>query len=398
MPALSPLKKQWKHIRRRVFNQVHQQNLIFNTCWEDPRCDRALLGINSKSRVITITSAGCNAFDYLLDNPKMLYCADTNPSQNALMELKMAIFRTASFEDLELLFGQGYHPYAHTLYHDSLRPTLSDNAQHFWDKRIIYFQNKQKGGSFYFYGTAGRFAWYFNQFLRAHPSLKRDSQKLLQAETLEEQAELYYKLEPRLLPGLIQWLLRRQATLSLLGIPPAQHRLIQKDYHDGIGGYIKDCLRRVFTQTYLPHNYFWHLYMTGRYRCTHRPNYLKPENFEIIRQRLSNIQLRTNSITSLLKTEPGSYTHFILLDHQDWLAEHQPGALAEEWDLLARNAPPGARTLMRSAASAVTYLPPVAYEHFRFQKFNPGEEPYMDRVGTYQSTYLGIRQGENSIS
>lgn len=397
MPTQDLMKKiKWEHVRQRLFNQVHRQHLIYNTCWEDPRCDRALLDINSKSRVITITSAGCNAFDYLLDSPQALYCLDTNPRQNALMELKMAVFREASFQDLDQLFGQGYHPQAHSLYHQSLRDALSPHAQGFWDKRISCFQNKQKGGSFYFSGTAGRFAWYFNQFLRANPGLNKASQKFLQAGSLAEQAEQYYNLEPRLLPGLLQWLLRRQVTLSMLGIPPAQRRLIQKDFPDGIGGYIKDCLRRVFTQTYLPHNYFWLVYMAGRYPDEHRPNYLKPGHFETIRRQLSKIHLHTTSITAFLKTEPEPCTHFILLDHQDWLAEHQPGALTDEWNLIAQKALPGARTLMRSAASEVNFLPSLAYEHFRFQKFRPGEEPFIDRVGTYQSTYLGIKPIKNS--
>jgi len=48
------------------FRHVHGSRLIYNTCWEDPRADRALLGVGRGARIAMITSAGCNALDYLL--------------------------------------------------------------------------------------------------------------------------------------------------------------------------------------------------------------------------------------------------------------------------------------------------------------------------------------------
>ncbi|MBK8429192.1 MAG: DUF3419 family protein [Lewinellaceae bacterium] len=37
-------------ISERVFSQIHSTHLVYNTCWEDPRCDRNLLNINEKAR------------------------------------------------------------------------------------------------------------------------------------------------------------------------------------------------------------------------------------------------------------------------------------------------------------------------------------------------------------
>jgi len=55
-----------------LFRQVHGRTLIYNTCWEDPRLDRKMLGLGPESRVVMITSAGCSALDYLLDDPTMI--------------------------------------------------------------------------------------------------------------------------------------------------------------------------------------------------------------------------------------------------------------------------------------------------------------------------------------
>ena len=53
-------------VSRRVFQFVHGNNLVYNTCWEDPRLDRQALNLSSADRLLVISSAGCNALDYLL--------------------------------------------------------------------------------------------------------------------------------------------------------------------------------------------------------------------------------------------------------------------------------------------------------------------------------------------
>ena len=73
-------------ISEKVFQRIHGNNLVYNTCWEDPRCDRQLLQLDAQSRVVMLTSAGCNALDYLLDDPTEVHCVDLNPRQNALLD------------------------------------------------------------------------------------------------------------------------------------------------------------------------------------------------------------------------------------------------------------------------------------------------------------------------
>ena len=79
----SPLEK----ISSRLFAAVHDRNLIYNTCWEDPALDRVALDFRPDDRVLVITSAGCNALDYLLAGPAEVNAVDMNPRQNALLEL-----------------------------------------------------------------------------------------------------------------------------------------------------------------------------------------------------------------------------------------------------------------------------------------------------------------------
>ena len=91
-------------ISRRVFNAVHRNNLVYNTCWEDPRLDRVALDLSADDNILVITSAGCNALDYALTEPNHVYAVDMNPRQNALLELKIAGIKNLQFEDFFAMF------------------------------------------------------------------------------------------------------------------------------------------------------------------------------------------------------------------------------------------------------------------------------------------------------
>ena len=131
-------------ISGRVFKFVHGNNLVYNTCWEDPRLDRKALQLTKDDRVLVITSAGCNALDYSLCNPAHVYAVDMNPRQNALLELKMAAIRKFEYEDFYALFGEGHHTRAKELYASTLRSELGPFAQDYWDKWIKFFHSSKR--------------------------------------------------------------------------------------------------------------------------------------------------------------------------------------------------------------------------------------------------------------
>ncbi len=94
-------------LQQKVFAIIHENRLIYNTCWEDPRIDRELLGLSQESTVLAITSAGCNVLDYLLDGPAAIQAVEVNFRQNAILSLKMALFEAGDHQTLFSLFGRG---------------------------------------------------------------------------------------------------------------------------------------------------------------------------------------------------------------------------------------------------------------------------------------------------
>lgn len=378
------------HLRNWLFRQVHSNNLVYNTCWEDPRCDRQLLDLNKDSEIVMITSAGCNALDYLLDHPRHIHCIDVNPRQNALLDLKLATFRRADYDDLFRLFGQGVHQDSEALYRERLRADLPEYARQYWDRNMNFFDGQGLRRSFYHYSTSGTFAWLTNQYLRAQRKLYGKVHELFESETLERQIALYYDIERRLINGLLEWVVNRHLTMCLVGVPRSQQMLFREKYQRGALGFIQECLRKVFTQLPLHDNYFWKLYLNGHYDTHCCPSYLESGNFQDIRRQTRKIETHTTTISDFLRSNPGNYSHFVLLDHQDWLADNNRPALMEEWRLILSNARPGARILLRSAAAEINYFPDFVYDQVVFDQETTRVTHQQDRVGTYASVYLGI--------
>jgi S-adenosylmethionine-diacylglycerol 3-amino-3-carboxypropyl transferase len=377
-------------IRDYLFSSVHKNNLIYNCCWEDPACDRELLNINSDSKIVMITSAGCNALEYLLDNPMELNAIDMNYRQNALLHLKLSLFRNADFDKLFSMFGKGMYFSSTSLYHKQLRADLPEYAQTFWDANIEYFIGHKNNRSFYFRGTSGQFAWYFNKYLNGKKNGNKLANDLLNAQSLEEQKELYPQLESLIFSPMIKWMMNRHVVMSMLGVPRAQRQLIIDGYPGGISAFLLNSIKHVFTELPIHNNYFWRVYINGSYTRECCPAYLKEEFFEQIKERVNNIHVHTTSLTQFLKNNPSQYTHFVLLDHQDWLSHNNPKALEEEWKYILKNAKSGTRILLRSASLQVNFIPSFVLPHIEIEHEFANSIHQKDRVGTYGCTFLAI--------
>src|SRR5271165_1747451 len=158
-PASGTLKTRLKRrAHDALFARVHGSTLIYNTCWEDPRLDRQMLALRPDSRVVMITSAGCNALDYLLDDPAEIFAVDVNPRQNALLQLKIALIEHGDHSELFRLFGEGARP-GFRNFLGRLAHRLHPYAKKFWETKHYYFESTRMNPSFYYRGAAGLVAW-----------------------------------------------------------------------------------------------------------------------------------------------------------------------------------------------------------------------------------------------
>jgi S-adenosylmethionine-diacylglycerol 3-amino-3-carboxypropyl transferase len=373
-------------VSRWVFNQIHSRNLIYNQCWEDPDLDNAVLGIGPEDRIVTITSAGCNALDYLLQDPASIHCVDVNPYQNALLELKIAAIAALRYQQFFEMFGNGRIVGHRRIYHEHLRPQLTAAAQAVWDRKIDYFDHD--GAGLYYHGTAGFFARTVCLYLKSIRGLRGELEQFQYIFDLDEQASFYReRIAPKLWSPAIRFLMRRSAVLSLLGIPREQCVEIRRSGRTSLDSFIEERVEKTFTTVPMYGNYFWRVYINGSYAPGCCPNYLKRENFNFLRNRTGRIQIQTRTLTDCLRSTSERFSVFVLLDHMDWLS-CEPRLLEEEWRAIIDRAAPGARIIYRSGSLNCDYIPPFAIRRLEFEPDRTKELHDSDRVGTYASFHF----------
>jgi S-adenosylmethionine-diacylglycerol 3-amino-3-carboxypropyl transferase len=362
-------------------------NLVYNQCWEDPAVDRQALRLTPEDRVLVITSAGCNALDYALTGARVL-AVDANPRQNHLLELKCAGIRALDFEAFFTLFGDGGSPDAPDIYR-TLRPELSLPARDYWDREIRLFRpSSARGRSFYFRGTAGLVALAIKLWIDHGARVRRTLDQLLDAHDLEHQLRLYHShLRGPLLGDKLLSVVGTPGVMSLLGVPAPQ-RLMVHAYPGGFAGFIRACLDRVMALCPLRENYFWRVYVTGRYTRESCPEYLKRGNFERLKAGLvDRVRTCDGTVTECLAEAEERFTAFVLLDHMDWLAPY-PAALLDEWTGIFAAAGPGARVIFRSGGRDAAFLPRRIRERLSFEPDLAARLHRQDRVGTYGSFHI----------
>jgi len=343
----------------RVFNLVHRHNLVYNTCWEDPRLDRVALRLRPQDTVLVITSAGCNSLDYALTGPKHVYAVDMNPRQNALLELKLSGIRNLDFDTFFRMFGEGRLEGARSVYEERLRQSLSDWAQKYWDRKIKFFDNRRR--PFYFRGTSGTFARMLNIYVDKVVRLRPWVDAILDAETVDQQRRIYEQhMRDRFWTRSVRFAINRDTTLSMVGVPRAQRSQVEMQYDGRISKFAQDCVEAVLTELPLVDNYFWRVYMTGSYTQECCPEYLKEKNFRKLKDGLADcISVHTDSVQGFLENNDVQISRFVLLDHMDWLAEKYFPLLEAEWQAIVDRATPDARIIWRSGGLRTDYVDEV---------------------------------------
>ena len=387
-------------LSKKWFNMVHGRNLVYNTCWEDPRLDRRALELGPDDTVMVITSAGCNALDYALMSPKQIFAVDMNPRQNALLELKISAIRNLDYDTFFEMFGYGKLDHYDSIYNQQLRHGLSPISRAYWDKHIGNFSGRGRRNSFYYHGTAGMLAWLIKGYIDRVARVRPVMNDLMAAQTIEEQREIYTgRLSRAFWTRFIRWAMNRDATLSLLGVPRPQRRQIEKTYPGGIVKFIEDRIEIVFTKLPLQDNYFWRVYLDGAYTPDCCPEYLKEENFEKLKSGLvDRVSIRTSSILDFLKNHDGLISRYVLLDHMDWLSSIRNKVLQQQWQAILDRSAPKTRMLWRSGGLHVDYVDPIPV-HVNGELCKVGdllqyntelaEELHArDRVHTYGSFYI----------
>ena len=140
----------------RVFKFVHGNNLVYNTCWEDPRLDRVALQIGPSDNILVITLGRLQRARLCLYASPTTSRGRHEPAAECPARAEEGGHQVAGVR--RLLPHVRRRSVAGRARGVSTRTAgqLVEWSQAYWDKYIRFFDSKRT--PFYFRGTSGAFA------------------------------------------------------------------------------------------------------------------------------------------------------------------------------------------------------------------------------------------------
>lgn len=374
---------------------------VYNQIWEDPRVDLEALRIDSESNVLTISSGGCNALNYLLAGPRSVTAVDLNRHHIYLLNLKLAALKhLPGHAEFFAFFGFGKSDETTADYEKWIAPNLDKATRKFWEssslvgklthgRRINFFRN----GGLYEHSRNGYFLRFFHKFARV---LGCRPEEVLKAKSPEEQAEMFEKFVNPFFDSLfIKAVGKLPVTMFGLGIPPQQYAELKKDLDGGsVIDVYRDRARRLAVDYPIYENYFAWQAFARRYDTENRqaiPEYLKAENYERLKENAGRLTTAIGSITDEIdRSEPGHFNRFVFLDAQDWMNAE---TMTELWSAIAAKGAAGSRIIFRTAGAnspVESNLPKALCDRFEYEKDRSEELFKQDRASIYGGFHLYV--------
>ena len=375
---------------------------VYNQIWEDPRIDIEALRIDGDSRVLTISSGGCNALNYLIEGPQSVTAVDLNRHHIYLLNLKIAALNCLpGYDEFFEFFGTGRGPSTGSNYIRYIRPHLDKDTREFWESnsflgslfygdRIGFFRD----GGLYDHSRNGYFLKFFHAFA-SRSGCKTD--EVLNAETVHQQSELYRRhIDPFFDSPMIKAIGKLPVTMFGLGIPPQQYEDLKKETggNKTIIDVYRERVRRLACDFPIDENYFAWQAFARKYDTEQRkaiPEYLKEENFGILRSKANRLTAKVASATDEIRnSDSGTFNRFVFLDAQDWRNAEQ---MIELWSAISEKAPPGSRIIFRTAGAASPLeesLPADLFAKFHYERETSERLFKQDRASIYGGFHLYV--------
>lgn len=319
-------------------NQVQLSKLVFTHNWEDPLSDGYALKIEQNNTIVAITSGGCNVLGFLLYDPKIIYSVDINMAQTYLLQLKIAAIKSLSFDDFIAFSGLVPHPNRALLF-DKVKNELSTEASHYWQE-----QSKIIINGFIMNGKYERFVKFAGKFLKVLQGKGRVN-GLFKTNTQQEQENYFDKVWNTKRFKYLFKILFNKRILAKRGLVTDYFQ-----FDDGSRSFAESFYnrsRKAFRDLPIKGNYFVSLYLLGKYRNHEEvPDYLKRENYDLIKYRVDRIKTITSDAQGWIDTMKNqSIDCFALSNICELMSDDETRRLFEG---VIRTAKPNARVIFRN--------------------------------------------------
>jgi S-adenosylmethionine-diacylglycerol 3-amino-3-carboxypropyl transferase len=310
--------------KRARFDLVRYANV-----WEDAEVLRAALAPGPGKRLLSIASAGDNAFVLLAAGAEVV-AADLSPAQLALVELKRAAIQRLPYAETLAFLGMREGGDRRPVY-ERLERDLSSRTREFWRERL----DEVADGVIHH----GKFEGYFRLFRqRVLPLVHRRRTVLgLLAERDEAGRTKFYREQwDNLRWRLLFRIFFSRFVMGRLGRDPEFFRYVEGSVAERILG------RAEYALTVLPThaNPYVEYILTGSFRNA-IPLYLRPEIFPDLKRNLGRLTLFEGSVEEAARAHRGEgFDGFNLSDVFEYLDADAGAAIYER---LLDSARPGAR-------------------------------------------------------
>ena len=287
------------------------RDILYAQCWEDPEMDRIAFSIKSGDTVFSITSGGCNALAFLVDDPSKVICLDMNKFQNYLLSLKINAFKTLTYNEVLEFFGVKPSKNRWELY-KKLRPLLSAEELSYWDNKKADINR----GIIH----CGKYERYMHLLKKVFRILigRKIINELFNASSVEEQRVLFQKKWDNFKWKLFCRIFLSRTFASIL-FDKAFYKYLDPAF--SFEKYYRSAVRRAVTGLPARENYFLAYILSGNYFTDNLPVYLKEENYVLIRNRADRIEMVTSGCQEYLRSLPNdTISKFNFTNIFEWMS------------------------------------------------------------------------------
>lgn len=257
----------------------------------------------------------------LLIKVNVYHLIDFSPAQLALCGLKIAAYKTLTYEEFTQLLGfefAGEDIGAEgrvALYHDKVRAVIADDDHRkYWDENLDLIRNK-----IIHIGRLEKFFNIYRKYIIPLGHYKSTVHTLLSAKDQPKQIKFFDSIWNK-------WIWRAgtraffgQMSLGHLGRDPKFFEHVRLD----VGAFLLEKVSNGIRNIPIWDNYYAEYVFTGQQSGNNGlPDYLVKENYEIIRSRIDRVKLVHADVLKYLNSEESGYFDgYNLSDIFEWMSE-----------------------------------------------------------------------------
>jgi S-adenosylmethionine-diacylglycerol 3-amino-3-carboxypropyl transferase len=367
-------------LRDRTFAHVFSNIFVYSILYEDSEVDERFLEIGRDSTILGISGAGCRIAGHVSQHPRSIDAVDINRHHLALTALKVSAVRhVRQPEALHTVFGDVPGRDPRPLIGQAIDP-LPGWIRAYWRARAGSLRHGVLGRGL----TAQLLSW-----LRFLSGIDEKMFRTLIAKPVAERLEMLNALfEPLFYRKDVATLLRSPLCLLALGVNYAQRdRMLSTEQVDIIG-FLMQHIRRVGA-TDLARNWFGWFAFTGRFNAEDQealPPYLRRDRHERSLDSPTRVHYHHRNVFDLLDDgAPRTWSHYVLCDALDWMAEPVQRRLLQS---ILRTSRDGGVLQYRSVEPHSIVQRLGLERHFQRMEAVSQEATVLDRTCQYRSVNL----------